>query len=60
MENLSVNYTLLNEKRIHDIKNNIWFYEKIKKRILSAKYGILFNQIYILSFIYTTNENNYI
>ena len=28
-----------------NIKNNIWSYEKIRKRILSDKHGILFNQI---------------
>ena len=38
-----------------DIKNNIRSYKKIKKRILSAKYGILFNQTYI--YIYNNNEN---
>ena len=34
-----------------DIKNNIRSYEKIKKRILSARHGILFNQIYIYIYI---------
>ena len=39
-----------------NIKNNIRSYEKIKKRILSAKYGILFNQIYIYVYIYIYAE----
>ena len=30
-----------------NIKNNIRSYEKMQKRILSAKYGIIFNQIYL-------------
>ena len=42
-----------------DIKNNIRFYEKIKKRILSAKYGILFNQICIYMCVLATGEEKY-
>ena len=30
-----------------DVKNQIRNFEKQKKQILSVKYGILFNQIYI-------------
>ena len=36
---------LLHKLNDENIINNIRSYEKIKKRILSAKYGILFNQI---------------
>ena len=43
-----------------DIKNNIRFYEKIKKRILSAKYGILFNQICLDEGLYPIFTNIYI
>ena len=43
-----------------DIKNNIWSYEKIKKLIFSAKYGILFNQICLDDRLYSTFTNIYI
>ena len=45
-----------------DIKNNIRSYENIKKRILSARYGILFNQICLDEGLYPilTNINIYI
>ena len=36
----------------NDLKNQIRYFEKQKKEILSAKYGILFNQTYIYIYIY--------
>ena len=43
-----------------DIQNNIRSYEKIKKRILSAPYGILFNQICLDEGLYPIFTNIYI
>ena len=43
-----------------DIKNNISSYEKIKKRILSAKYVIIFYQICLDEGLYPIFTNIYI
>ena len=43
-----------------NIKNNIRSYEKLKKRIVSAKYAILFNQICSDAGLYRIFTNMYI
>ena len=42
-----------------NIKNNIRSYEKIKKRVLSAKYSITFNQISLDEELYQIFTNIY-
>ena len=42
-----------------NIKNNIRSYEKIKKRVLSAKYSITFNQISLDKELYQIFTNIY-
>ena len=51
---------LLHRRKNIDIQNNIRSYEKIKKRILSAKYGILFNQMCLDEGLYPIFTNIYI
>ena len=43
-----------------NIKNNIRSYEKIKKRISSAKYGIIYNKICLDEGLYPIFTNIYI
>ena len=54
MDFLTLNFGQLLYLLDDELKNTIRNFEKQKKQIISAQYGILFNQTYIYIYIYNS------